>query len=197
MTEQHGRTHGAVSLQTLRRPTRADCTFPSSTSSRYARGMMLRTLTAAGLSGLFLLAGCNADGSASASDDETAAKASAREPGINLRVGVPPSATEVSRGTGKVEYTPSESGTVVLYDLTTNQTVGQYYVRPGQTLAVDGASGRAVVSGNEVRVNETLSTTRTYIVYFQEDASAADSSSDRPNGARFRIVPDEMGDDAR
>lgn len=87
-----------------------------------------------------------------------------------LRAGLPPSAKMVSEGTSQLTYTPEESGTVYLYDVTQDRKIGQFIVRRGQRLAMDGINGRATLDGNELRIGETKKND-SYQIYFQPDAA--------------------------
>jgi len=87
-----------------------------------------------------------------------------------LRAGLPPSAKMVSEGTSQLTYTPEETGTVYLYDVTQDRKIGQFIVRRGQRLAMDGINGRATLDGNELRIGETKKND-SYQIYFQPDAT--------------------------
>jgi len=85
-----------------------------------------------------------------------------------LRAGLPPSAQVVTEGSGQLTYTPEEPGQIYLYDAKTDRVIGRFQMRRGQRLAMDGASGRATIDGNEVRVAETKKE-GTYQIYFLRD----------------------------
>ena len=113
-----------------------------------------------GILSVALLAGCEASVGTAKSKNGT---------GI-LKAGMPPSAKMVSEGTSQLTYTPEEHGTVYLYDVTQDRKIGQFTVRRGQRLAMDGINGRATLDGNELRIGETKKNS-SYQIYFQPDAA--------------------------
>jgi hypothetical protein len=111
-----------------------------------------------GVLSVALLAGCSASGGAKSKNGT----------GI-LRAGMPPSAKMVSEGTSQLTYTPEEHGTVFLYDVTQDRKIGQFTIRRGQRLAMDGINGRATLDGNELRIGETKKND-SYQIFFQPSA---------------------------
>jgi hypothetical protein len=107
-----------------------------------------------------LLAGCEASVGTGKSKNGT---------GI-LKAGLPPAAKMVSEGTSQLTYTPEEHGTVYLYDVTQDRTLGQFVVRRGQRFAMDGVNGRATLDGNELRIGETKKND-SFQIHFVPDAA--------------------------
>ncbi len=129
---------------------------------------------------LLSLGGCGSTGTSSTEAEEAMVNA---EPPENLRVGIPPQATKVTEGRGTVRYTAPTAGSIYLYDLSGNNTLGQYFVQPGQEFVVSGSAGRATLASNEVQI-PNLSASRMYILYF---SPAPGSQGD--DGQAFRITP--------
>ena len=162
--------------------------------TRPALCRFLRFATLAlGMTGSLALAGCAASGNQSG-DDEAAAATATREPPLNLRAGVPPTAVEEVTGTNSLDYTAEEMGTLYLYDRNANQMIGQVHVEPGQRLLVSGEAGRATLGGNELATSGSIRRGRTYTVYLLPTGQGEQPA--QSSGQGFRIVPDN-GDRTR
>ena len=85
-----------------------------------------------------------------------------------LRAGLPPKAEMVQEGSNQIVYSADRPGRIYLYDVTRDQVVERYQVRPGQRFAVDAAAGRATLAGNEVSTGK-LKAGDTYQIYFLPD----------------------------
>ena len=90
-----------------------------------------------------------------------------------LRAGLPPSAQVVAEGTAQLTYTPEEPGQIYLYDMNRDRVVGRFNMRAGQRLALDGATGRATIDGNEVRVTPPRKNPGSYQIYYLRDPGPA------------------------
>ena len=150
----------------------------------------LKLLAALSISALAV--GCAAGGE-SASDERQ--EVASKTPPMNLKVGLPEGVVEKKSGTGSLSYTADQSGTVYLYDLSMNKTVGTFNITEGQELLLSGQSGRATVGGNEIALNEKPSAGRTYIVYMlpRDGQQSQGRGRANVNGQRYdlRVVPSE------
>jgi len=85
----------------------------------------------------------------------------------NYRSYIPDSATKVAHGTGRLAYTAMGQGTAILVDAsrreqTSDKTsapwvVGSYLLLKGQTVTVDGAEGKVMISGTGNVTDTTVS----------------------------------------
>lgn len=164
----------------------ARCTLaPSCVSSRALLDLPAR-LPLAGLlvllaAALLLVGGCKSPG------NRSDAAADSSDPPVNLRVGIPPQATEVAEGQGSLEFSPPARGVIYLYDVSANKLRGHYNVHEGQEIVVSPRTGRATLGANEVDVGD-LRPNRTYALYYLQIGSEDDG------GGTFRITPADRDD---
>jgi hypothetical protein len=161
--------------------------------------LVFRLGAACAVAATALVAGCQATATAEEEPAEIEPMVQ-QDPPVNLMSGIDSDAVEVARGTGFVTYTAESTGKVQLYNRTTNELVDDFNVSSGDTLIVDGQSGRATLSGNDIILKKPVTPENTYIVYLRKLAGESSDAPQQRRGAGFRIVPegdlDERADDA-
>lgn len=136
-------------------------------------------LAAAGLLGASVT-GCASSGTATTDEDVGRVM---KDPGVNLRAGLPPGAQEVGQKSEAPSWRATERGIIYVYDQNANQLVGTVNMMEGQELVVSGPTGRATLTGNEIHVGK-LRAGRIYGLYFLSTPGGADAE-----GNVFRITP--------